>query len=391
MYEWIIVGGGVQGITLASFLLQKEKTTTEKLAIVDPHQKPLERWKHCTHNISMPYLRSPFVHHLDINPFSLQTFAKHHLYDKKTAFYGRFKRPSLDCFNEHCDKIVHDLSLMKSWIQGRVIKVSRFGKHWRVELQNQKVLIGKNLVLAIGVGEHPHWADWATQLKQQSPNSIHHIFDHKLPEFENLNQTTTIIGGGITAAHLAVKLSDKAPGKITLLKRHSFRVHSFDSEPGWLGPKNQQKFKKITNYTKRRDEIKEARHKGSIPRDVQIKLLHRIKRGELQVIDGSVSSATVRNHKIILYNQDGHELQKTDLVLLATGFESTLPGQEWLTPLVHEESLKCAECGYPIVSRSLQWGPHLYVTGSLAELEIGPIARNISGARQAAEIITNSL
>jgi hypothetical protein len=39
----------------------------------------------------------------------------------------------------------------------------------------------------------------------------------------------------------------------------------------------------------------------------------------------------------------------------------------------------------------LQWGPGLYVTGALAELEMGPISRNISGARQAAERIVNSL
>ena len=53
--------------------------------------------------------------------------------------------------------------------------------------------------------------------------------------------------------------------------------------------------------------------------------------------------------------------------------------------------LPCAECGYPIVSKTLQWGPDLYVTGALAELEMGPIARNISGARQAAERIVKHL
>lgn len=43
------------------------------------------------------------------------------------------------------------------------------------------------------------------------------------------------------------------------------------------------------------------------------------------------------------------------------------------------------------VSNSLRWGPNLYVTGALAELEMGPIARNISGARQAADRIVSSL
>nr|WP_249023480.1 hypothetical protein [Planococcus salinarum] len=49
--------------------------------------------------------------------------------------------------------------------------------------------------------------------------------------------------------------------------------------------------------------------------------------------------------------------------------------------------MKCANCGFPIVNGNLQWDQNLYVMGSLAELEIGPIAKNISGARQAAERI----
>ena len=49
--------------------------------------------------------------------------------------------------------------------------------------------------------------------------------------------------------------------------------------------------------------------------------------------------------------------------------------------LVTKESLACARCGYPIVDRSLAWHPSIHVTGPLAELELGPTARNIHGAR----------
>ncbi|MGD6795421.1 hypothetical protein [Metabacillus indicus] len=92
MYEWIIIGGGVQGMTMASFLLQSKKTEAEKLRVIDPHYKPLENWRNCTEAISMPFLRSPSVHHIEMNPFGLERFSKqqgHH------GFYGRFKRPSL--------------------------------------------------------------------------------------------------------------------------------------------------------------------------------------------------------------------------------------------------------------------------------------------------------
>ncbi|MDM5220760.1 hypothetical protein QUF86_08335 [Peribacillus sp. NJ11] len=82
----------------------------------------------------------------------------------------------------------------------------------------------------------------------------------------------------------------------------------------------------------------QARNKGSIPPDLHKALMNQVKQGLLRVMDVEVISAVRRD------------------------------GQ-----------------------KSLQWGPGLYVTGALAELEMGPISRNISGARQAAERIVNSL
>lgn len=391
MYEWIIVGGGIQGITMATFLLKRDKTSIDKLAIIDPHREPLAKWKHCTNIISMPYLRSPSVHHLDVEPFSLQAFVKSKSYDWNTAFYGRFKRPSLQAFNEHCEHIADDLLLKEAWIQGRVRDANRTENGWSVRLQNGQELTGRNLVLAIGISEQPSWPAWAEILKKESGTSVYHISDDNLPSFEHLKRPFTIIGGGITSVHLALKLSALFPNDVTLLKRHPFRLHDFDSNPAWLGPKNQLTFRKLESYKKRREKIIDARHKGSIPHDLYVKLLHRIQQGELNIVDGQVERATVNNNQITLLDDQDNLIHQTGTLLLATGFKPTLPGREWLTPMIHKHHLQCAECGYPIVSKTLQWGPNLYVTGALAELEMGPIARNISGARQAAERIVSSL
>ena len=58
--------------------------------------------------------------------------------------------------------------------------------------------------------------------------------------------------------------------------------------------------------------------------------------------------------------------------------------------LVRDHALPCAVCGYPLVDRHLRWHPRLHVSGPLAELELGPVARNIVGARRAAERILPS-
>ncbi|MED3690307.1 FAD/NAD(P)-binding protein [Peribacillus butanolivorans] len=389
MLEWIIIGGGIQGTTMAAYLLKSGKTTVDQLAIVDRNEEPLARWKHCTEVISMPYLRSPSVHHLDVNPFSLQKYVGKA--DWNNNFYGQYKRPSLQSFNEHCDHLTADLMIKQVWVQGKVISASQIEKGWEIQLENGSKLEGCKLVISIGIGEQLHLPDWAQQLKQEHEGSIFHIFDENIPEMTQLQGPITIIGGGISSVHLALKLSKIYPNEVTLLKRHPFRIHDFDSDPGWLGPKNQRRFRAITSYQKRRETIIQARNKGSIPADLHKALMIQVKQGLLRVMDVEVISAVWKDGHISLLDKYEQLIQQTGTILLATGFKSSMPGKDWLLPVIQSYDLRCAECGYPIVSQSLQWGPGLYVTGALAELEMGPISRNISGARQAAERIVNSL
>ncbi|RRN71214.1 hypothetical protein EI200_12250 [Peribacillus simplex] len=389
MLKWIIIGGGIQGTTMATFLLKSGKTTVDQLAIVDRNEEPLARWKHCTELISMPYLRSPSVHHLDVNPFSLQKYVEKA--DWNNNFYGQYKRPSLQSFNEHCAHVADDLSIKQAWVQGKVTSASQIEKGWEIQLENGSILKGCKLVISIGVGEQLHLPDWALQLKQEHEGSIFHIFDENIPELTQVHGPITIIGGGISSVHLALKLSKIYPNEVTVLKRHPFRIHDFDSDPGWLGPKKQRPFRAITSYQKRREAIIQARNKGSIPPGLHKVLMNQVKQGLLRVMDVEVISAVWRDGYISLRDKNEKVIEQTGTILLATDFKSSMPGKDWLTPVIKSHDLRLAECGYPIVSQSLQWGPGLYVTGALAELEMGPISRNISGARQAAERIVNSL
>lgn len=385
MYEWIIIGGGVQGVTMATFLLQSKKTTPCKIRIIDPHAKPLENWERCTKAISMPYLRSPSVHHIEINPFGLERFSKQ---NHGETFYGRFKRPSLSLFKQHCDHLFHELNMRECWIKGRVIEVQKTGVKWEIVNDDGNKLTSKNVVIAIGIGEQPYWPEWALKLKDQT-QTIHHIFEDNF-NFESLLGPIVVIGGGMTAAHLVNKLASIFPGEVTMVKRHPFRVKLFDSDPGWLGPKKQASFRNNPDYSSRRRRIIEARHRGSITQDLHMKLHHLKRRGQLDWLDEEINTFKQVENGTILITKEGKEILARSIIL-ATGFKPTLPGREWISPLMKREKLKCAECGYPIVTERLEWAEGLYVTGALAELQIGPIARNISGARQAAEQIVSSI
>ena len=384
MVEWTIIGGGIQGCTLANYLIKTNRTTISNLVIIDPNPEPLYTWKKCTQTIEMPFLRSPSIHHLDIDPFSLEKFAKSEDGKDIPHFYGRYDRPSLVLFNKHCDTLFNEIKLYDSWKQGRVEQLEKARQNWRIKLTDGTEFESKNVVLAMGVSEKPNWPEWANQLKNEGAN-INHIYSDENTDVVSTDDLV-ILGGGISAIHTALKWSKRRPGKVKLLTRHPFRLHQFDSDPGWLGPKKMNSFKKVTCFNKRRHLIINARHKGSIPQELKAKVLKEEKEGRLDIIVDEVSNATLANGEIKLDLKNAS--LATNQILLATGFNPAPPGFNWLHSTIEREGLLCATCGYPIVSeKSLEWGENLYVIGALAELAVGPVSRNISGARRGAERI----
>jgi thioredoxin reductase len=174
-----------------------------------------------------------------------------------------YKRPSLELFNDHCDQILSETNVKKSWYQGVVAKVQKGKERWEVTTEDGDIIQTKNVVIAISVNEQLLIPDWAKELAVHSPNRVHHIFDDKLMDVKEMKPPIAIIGGGITAAHLAIKMAGEYPGEVTLIKRHPFRIHDFDSDPGWLGLKFQGPYRKVKDYKIRRELIKEARLKAT--------------------------------------------------------------------------------------------------------------------------------
>jgi thioredoxin reductase len=386
VFEWLIIGGGIHGCTIGNYLIKHGKTTIDELLIIDPHQEPMERWRMYTNRIGMEYLRSPSVHHIDVNPFSLQYFSR---LNDSTAFYGRYKRPSLSLFNEHCETIVEEVKLKQCWEQGRVINVAREEGIWKVETDKGHTFFAKNLVLSISVNEQLSIPKWGKKLGEKFSKNVYHIFSNQVINLRDLQPPIVVVGGGITAAHTVIKLCSIFPGKVTLLSRHRLHVHDFDSNPGWLGPKYMKYFSELTNYIERREQIKHARHRGSMTKELYRKIQRLEKQGKICTLHDEVQAASTQNDSIVLKLNNGNQLI-TKTVLFATGFETTLPKEGWLKKMIETEQLRCANCGFPIVTQKLEWCPHLFVSGPLAELEIGPVARNISGARKAAERIVNN-
>lgn len=380
-FEWLIIGGGLHGVHIASRLVAHAKISPNAVGIVDPGPRLLSRWQAMTQATGMRYLRSPSVHHIGLEAWSLIRYSGKVNQRPPGLFAPPYDRPCLELFNRHCQQVISDQKLGEQQIHARATQCQKHSQGFQVQLDTGDKVSGKRMVLAMGASEQPHWPDWVPILP--GPIPVQHIFDPKGITLPTTQQRIAVIGGGISAAQVAAGFAAKGHG-VELVSRHPLREHQFDSDPGWLGPKYMKGFARQRCVQERRAMITKARHRGSAPRDVLRTLAHHIHNSNLRVHEAGVRALSPRQGGLLLSN--GVRLG-VDQVFLATGFSPARPGGAMIDELIKSAGLSCAHCGYPVVNHDLEWHEHLYVTGPLAELELGPTSRNIAGARRAADRI----
>lgn len=387
MLDWLIIGGGIHGTYLSLYLTRRKRLPVEQVRVLDPHPQPLALWQHFTANTGMSYLRSPHAHNLHYDPFSLITFTRTRDGQPLADFIPPYGRPSLELFNTHSQRLIERYDLDALRLLGRAQGLERLPEGWRVQTDDGSI-DARNVILAFSNTERPYWPEWAAEARAAGAN-IRHLFDpayrRSTPEGETL-----VVGGGITAAQVATALSLEAPGNVTLLMRHEPRVHQFDSDLGWITHQHLDSFYQDTDYARRRQLIRTARHRGSMPPDVVNELEKAVQHGLLNQRIDEVGSLRVlpegQSPKLELTLASGGKLS-ADHIILATGFETSRPGGVWLDTTINAYGLPVAADGFPIVDHHLCWSHGLFVSGSLAELEIGPVARNFIGVKLAAERI----
>lgn len=383
----LIIGGGIHGTMLGIQILKSGTLRQHDLRIVDPNESLISRWKTNTTRIGMRYLRSPSVHHLDLDPFSLRKFSDD---QDGTDFLGRYKRPSLELFHEHCQALIDETGLSDVHHQGSVTALTRDTDDlFCVTLASGEILTAWRIIVATGMNEALAWPEWAYDLKNAGGH-VEHVFNDAADVTTENEPPIVITGGGITAAHTALKLSIEYPGQVTLLTRHSLRTYDFDSDPGWLGPKYMNGFSQLKDNRQRRNTLKKARYRGSVPPEIKRALASEVAKGHLHLCQDEVGGTTVDHGNMLLHLQS-RETIHARTVILATGYRQECPMPDWLRVYGDAHELGFAPCGTPLVDQDLSWHGGIHLTGALAELELGPTARNIAGARQAVARIIPAL
>ena len=386
--EWLIVGGGIHGVHLAARLIGQAGVDPEGVRILDPAETLLARWRACTQVTGMTHLRSPGVHHLDLEPFSLTRFAGTPRPRRRGLLRAPYDRPALSLFDDHCQKVIERFDLGRLHLRDRAIRCDPREDGVRVVTAEGLELDTERVMLALGAADQPAWPSWAPRDEPR----VQHVFDRGFAwptdtacgsDGDSACGPTLVVGGGVTAAQVALRRIAEGHS-VHLVTRHPARVHHFDSDPGWVGPRRMSGFLRVRDPDERRQIIQQARYRGSVPPEVHRAIRRSVANGLLEVHEASIDDLRHTDDGVRLELADGRQLDGGHL-LLATGFEGHRPGGELVDRLVEEHRLPCAACGYPVVDSGLRWHPRVHVSGPLAELELGPVARNIAGARRAAE------
>ncbi|KAL3926316.1 MAG: hypothetical protein SGBAC_013524, partial [Bacillariaceae sp.] len=408
--------------------------------IVDDEAELLFKWKRRAEATGMKYMRSSATFHLDVAKDALTQFAasqhgsqgqqnvrgkskkKFKVKGNTKLFASDYDRPSLELFNLHCDHVIRKYHLDQHHIAGTVESINLADDMVTVTVggPDPQTLRAKNIVLALG-SDRPSRPSWAHNEDIQFSHLLDTESTTSTQDVATFPSKVAIVGGGVSAVHKALDIVTRNKGSssssssnlplVHIISRHDLHEQQFDTHQEWMMdqdavqrslkaggggfPQRQLDFRQLKSYSERRKVIQQERRAGTVPASLSRKELKdaiRSQRVEWHV--GDITRVTPTQDKttcLQLATKDGTVKNIiVDQVLLATGFGTKPPGSDtFLSKLADSENLPLSpHCGYPIVDSKLRWfHPRLYVAGALAELELGPSARNLAGARMVAERI----
>lgn len=388
MLDFVIIGGGIHGTYLSNVLINALGWSPHKIKVLDPQDTPCQRWGQLTSKTGMEFLRSPVVHHLGLSPWDLRSFLQKNESTERANSFGRYERPSLALFNKHVESVCAAGGLLLPRVTGSALSIRRIRHGLRVESTGGN-LDSRRVIVATNSNDRPLIPQWASQ----APGQVSHIFDSSFSLGSIVpGESIAVVGAGITAAQFALRACSRSPAKVHLLIRHPLKIAEFDSDACWMGPKCLSIFALEKDYTKRRQMIKQARNKGTLTPEVYAAIECAVAQGKLKVTICEVESCRkVSPFKVELLNKHGDQLCEASRVILSTGFVPGRPGGALIDSIIANFNSPVASDGFPIVDEGLHWSDGIYVSGALAELEVGPPARNILGARLSGERMMLSL
>ncbi|MBW4621229.1 MAG: lysine N(6)-hydroxylase/L-ornithine N(5)-oxygenase family protein [Cyanosarcina radialis HA8281-LM2] len=385
-----VIGAGIHSLTLVAHLLQKRRHMRQKLWVFDPSGEWMTRWQHQFAALEIPHLRSPAVHHPDPNPYELRRFAE----SRPQELFPPYDLPGTQLFQDFCWDVIQRQQLTASVIQARVKQIVPLTEtsrsQFQLELDDGRSIVARRVVLATGGGkvQMPQWVNSVGS--DYPPERLCHSGKIDLRGCHLAGERVVIVGGGLTAGHLAVGAIARGATVHLMVRRH-LQEKLFDAEPGWLGPKYLKDFSAEPDWEKRWELIQLARNGGSMTPAMMSQLRRYQKDDRLQIDDRcQIVKAKWLDHRWQVYCDRGQEYE-CDRIWLSTGTKLDAANEPLLSDILDAYPNAIVN-GLPVLDDRLRWpGCELFVMGGLAGLQVGPVARNISGARMASDRIVPAL
>jgi FAD-NAD(P)-binding len=381
-----IIGGGPHALTFVTHLLQKCPKMRSRFVVFDPSGQWMSRWQQQFAAFNIPHLRSPAVHHPDPNRFALRKFAE----SRARELFPPYDLPGTKLSQDLCADVISRWDLDDRVVPLAVTRIEPINNSFRLWFDDGQSTIARRVVLATG-NANLQIPSWVQAIDSEYPqDKLCHSSKVDLRPLQLAGEKILIVGGGLTSGHLAIGAISKG-AKVNLMIRRQLQQKLFDAEPGWLGPKYLKSFFAESDLEKRFAMIQQARNGGSVTPAMGMQLRREVRNGNLTIDENCqvVKVEWLGNSWLVqCSNGNTHEFSR---IWLSTGTKFDVTKEPLLESVFATYPITVVN-GLPVLDKCLRWqGCELFIMGGLAALQIGPTARNLSGALMACEKIVPAI
>ncbi|MEE8603018.1 FAD-dependent oxidoreductase [Euzebya tangerina] len=377
----LVVGAGPAGMSVAVHLAltDPDAVRRDEFAVIDPAGRWLATWDAQMAAQRIEHLRSPVVHHPHPSPFALVRSVDQ---DRDLRRSDGLHVPTTTAFARFCTDVLEECRLTNAVIGVRAVGAQLESDAVAVRLANDVTIRAERVVVATNPRRQvlPQW------LEQVPPEHVHP--NGRLGE--NLSgRRILIVGGGLSAAHLTFGAA-AGGADVALLARRPFVERRMDVHPTWLGPIRMGAFD-AADFATRHELADEARGGGSMPAWAAKQLRVMSREGAVRLYeDDQVDMVLDVDGQTIVRSRAGRALP-IDEVWPAFGGLSDIRVDGVLGDIADQSPLPL-HGGLPALSADLRWGSvPVWVAGAVAALQIGPVAGNLFGHREAGRRIATAL
>ncbi len=385
--EVCIVGAGPHGLAVATHLVTASPGLRERLIVLDPAGRWMSRWHDQFARLGIDVLRSAMVHHPGVSPGGLGEHTRRRSLPSSGLPYGV---PLAAVFEGYCHTLVEDHRLSDHVLPAATnsIDVGRGEVTVHTDggtIRACRVVVATNPFVPVVPEPIASLVDRDDRIAHSGRIDLRTI-----PTLAG--ERVVVVGGGLTAAHLVCGAIARG-ATVTQILRRPQTVRDFDVEPGWLGPRELNRFGVERDPRRRLALVLAARAGGSVPPWMSIALdAHREAGALRRIVHGAdgVQGANVALDGTIRIELAGTQVI-ADRLWLATGTRPTIDADRALCSVARSVAAEVVD-GYPVLDPDLRVpGTSAHVVGRLAAPTIGPAAGNLWGARVAARRITRSI